>query len=81
MNPNQTPGTDPAKEEGWRGFAPVLGCGIGGCILPFLLLLFCLIVFNDAGGPLFWPIIAVPMALVGLLIGISIRARGKAKEE
>jgi hypothetical protein len=69
------------KTEDWRRFAPALGCGVGGCLIPFLLLIFCLAVLHDAGGPLFWPFIALPLGLLGLVIGLVIRSAVKAKDD
>jgi hypothetical protein len=54
---------------------PIIGCVTGGCLAPFLLFLFCSLVLRDTGGPLFWPIIAVPLGLIGLGIGLTSRSR------
>ena len=55
--------------------APLIGCGVGGCLLPCVLMLFFAIVYNDIGGPLFWPIIAIPLGALGWAIGQGIRDR------
>jgi len=55
--------------------APLIGCGVGGCLLPCVLMLFFAIVYNDIGGPLFWPVIAIPLGAIGSAIGQSIRDR------
>jgi hypothetical protein len=81
MSADQPPEADAARKEGWRGFAPVIGFGFGGCLIPFLLFLFCFGVLHDTGGPLFWPIIAAPMAIIGLVIGIVVRSSGKTEKE
>ena len=60
--------------------APLIGCGVGGCLLPILLFLFCVIVLKDAGGPLFWPIIAVPLGLIGLGVGYGVRSYKNRKK-
>ena len=41
--------------------------------MPFILFVICAVVFRDIGGPLFWPIIAVPLGLFGLAIGFALR--------
>ena len=51
---------------------PLIGCAVGGCLIPFLLSIFCLLVLKDIGGYLFWPFIAIPMALIGGVIGYGI---------
>ena len=48
--------------------AALIGCGLGGCLAPVVLFLACA-VFGDTGGPLFWPIVAVPLGLLGMMIG------------
>jgi hypothetical protein len=63
----------PKPKKGWQNFAPLLGCGVGGCFIPLLLFLFCGLFLHDTGGPLFWPMIAVPLAIIGLGIGVEIR--------
>lgn len=73
--------TDSSKTNGWRRAAPVLGCGVGGCLLPILFLLFCAAVFHDIGGPLFWPMLAMPLAVIGFLVGCGIRAKGRARKD
>ena len=63
--------------------AEVKGCLVGslsgGCLLPLILFLLCAAIFDDVGGPLFWPFIALPLGFVGgvagLLIGFWIRSR------
>lgn len=40
-------------------------------MIPFPLFLFWVGVLHDADGPLFWPIIAAPMAIVELVVGIA----------
>jgi len=65
----------PRKESAWREAAPYLGCSAGGCVVPFGLLMFCGYVLGDTGGPLFWPILAGFTGMLGLVIGLAIRAR------
>lgn len=57
------------KPSDRRRFAPLIGLVVGGCVIPVLLFVFCLVVLRDTGGPLFWPLIAVPMASIGLFVG------------
>ena len=52
---------------------PLVGCAVGGCLIPFLLFIFCLLVLNDVGGYLFWPFFAIPLALIGGVIGYVIK--------
>ncbi|MDQ8201353.1 hypothetical protein QEH56_24555, partial [Pelagicoccus enzymogenes] len=61
--------------NGWRRFSPLIGFGVGGCIIPSILFTFCLVVLRDIGGPLFWPIITLPMAGIGFLIGFGFRKK------
>jgi hypothetical protein len=46
-----------------------LGGVIGGCLIPLVLFLFAAVVLRDTGGPLFWPLIAIPFGLIGLAVG------------
>jgi len=81
MNQNsqsQPPSANP--ENGKIDSAPLIGCGVGGCLLPILLFLFCAIVLKDTGGPLFWPFIAVFLGLIGLGIGYGVRSHKKRKK-
>jgi hypothetical protein len=76
-DPYLPPGHDPGDEIKPRkagNAAPLIGCGLGGCLLPILLFLACAIA-GDTGGPLFWPIIAVPLGIMGLISGFQYRAR------
>ncbi len=54
-----------------------MGCGMGGCLLPILLFLTCAVFLGDTGGPLFWPIIAVPLGILGMVAGFIYRASKK----
>lgn len=47
----------------------LLGGVIGGCLIPLGLLLFAALVLRDTGGPLFWPLLAIPLGLIGLAVG------------
>ena len=66
--------TSVSEKGGWRKFAPVLGGCTGGCLIPFLLFIFCGVVLKDTGGPLIWPIVAVPLGLAGLIAGMVVAA-------
>ena len=44
------------------------GCLSGGCLLPFLFMILAIAV-GDFGGPLFWPLISVLGAMLGIAIG------------
>jgi hypothetical protein len=46
-----------------------VGGVIGGVLIPLALLLFAAVVLRDTGGPLFWPLIAIPLGLIGLSVG------------
>ena len=61
------------EEEKSVAFYASAGCVSGGCLLPFVLCVACGVLFGDIGGPLFWPIIAVPLGMVGMVIGMIIR--------
>jgi hypothetical protein len=65
----------PSKVEvkRWQRSAPALGCGVGGCLVPFLVLLVCACVFHDTGGPLFWPMFAGLCGILGLGAGLAIK--------
>lgn len=54
--------------------APVIGCVSGGCLLPILLFFVCAFFLGDTGGPLFWPFIAVPLGILGLIFGFVYRS-------
>ena len=54
--------------------APLVGCGLGGCLHPTLLFFGCAIFLGDTGGPLFWPIIAVPLGFIGMIGGFIYRS-------
>ena len=49
---------------------PAVGCGFGGCLLPTAGFLFCALILNDIGGPLFWPIIAGFSGFCGAFVGM-----------
>ena len=77
MNPYQPPehGDNPPMEARKAGqSAPVIGCVSGGCLLPILLFFACAIFLGDTGGPLIWPIFAVPLGIIGLIAGFIYRA-------
>jgi hypothetical protein len=44
------------------------GCLSGGCLLPLLFLVFA-IAAGDMGGPLFWPLISIVGAILGIVLG------------
>lgn len=46
-----------------------LGALIGGVLIPVALAICAAIALNDAGGPLFWPILIFLGAVIGLFIG------------
>lgn len=54
-----------------RNISPaLLGWGIGGCLIPTLIFLFCALVLHDTGGPLLWPLLSLFLGMLGLLIGV-----------
>jgi hypothetical protein len=60
---------------------PLIGCAVGGCLIPLLLFIFCLLVLKDIGGYLFWPFIAIPLALIGAGIGYGINLYKNRKKQ
>jgi len=44
------------------------GCLSGGCLLPLLFLILS-IAAGDPGGPLFWPLISILGAMLGIVLG------------
>src|SRR5688572_8878022 len=71
----------PAKEPKQRSgcIYGVVGAGIGGCLLPVVLFLFAGVALRDTGGPLFWPLIGIPLALTGLALGLWFHAEFRSK--
>jgi hypothetical protein len=57
-----------------------VGAGIGGCLLPAALFIIAGAVLRDTGGPLFWPLISVPLALIGLALGLWYHAEFRSKK-
>jgi uncharacterized membrane protein len=53
------------------------GAVSGGCLLP-VLLLFVAALLGDTGGPLFWPIFALFLAVLGGCIGTFIRRNNRS---
>ena len=45
----------------------------GGCLLPMVLLAI-VAALGDTGGPLFWPLITIPLALIGLAVGLFVHS-------
>lgn len=79
MNPYLPPEhgeNQPPIEEGRKAgqAAPLIGCVSGGCLLPILLFFACAFLLGDTGGPLIWPIVAVPLGIIGLIAGFIYRA-------
>ena len=52
-----------------RFAAPLLGCGLGGCLGP-ILLFFVGAFLGDTGGPLIWPMLAISLGVIGFVIGV-----------
>ena len=67
-SPNElTPEAGEKKQPWWKfGCAGAVG---GGCLLPFILMLIL-----GMGGPLFWPIMSIPLALFGVFVGTIVWA-------
>jgi len=62
-NPNSDNGE--TRHPWWKfGCAGALGAG---CLVPITLALLV-----GMGGPLFWPIMSIPLSLVGVLVGTMI---------
>lgn len=75
--PPASSGEDVGQEQKSNYTAPMLGCVSGGCLAPTVLFFACAIFLGDAGGPLFWPFIAVPLGVVGMVLGFIYRAMRK----
>jgi len=69
--------TEPKKRSRCR--YALLGAASGGCLLP-LILFFIAAVFGDTGGRLFWPLISIPLALIGLALGLWFHSEFRKKE-
>lgn len=54
------------------------GAAFGGCLLPTILL-FLAAASGDIGGPLFWPILAAFLGLIGMTVGLFVRRRFKSE--
>ena len=60
INPYEPPESDegrgverPDTERSKTGnAAPFVGCGVGGCLVPLLLFIACMVFLGDPGGPL-----------------------------
>ena len=79
-DPYRPPEHGPSDTRGRRrpGYAaPLLGCGLGGCLLPILLFIACAFFFGDTGGPLIWPIAAGLFGGIGLFLGFLYREMKK----
>jgi hypothetical protein len=50
-----------------------IGCAVGGIAIPIALLVVASC-FGDTGGPLLWPVLAVLLGGLGLLVGSIIGA-------
>lgn len=77
MNPYHPPehgDSQPIEPRKAGASAPLIGCATGGCLLPILLFFACAILLGDTGGPLIWPIFAVPLGIIGLIAGYIYRA-------
>jgi len=51
------------------------GCAIGGCLIPILLLIICVIFLGDIEGILIYPLIGFPMGLIGMAIGALTKSK------
>jgi hypothetical protein len=70
-NPPKSPPSpvEPKPRSRWSfGCAGAAG---GGCLVP-MVLFFIAAAMGDVGGPLFWPIICVPLALIGFATGMAV---------
>lgn len=59
--------------------APLIGFAGGGCLLPLILFVICAFQ-GDTGGPLFWPFIAIPLGLVGMIVGLVIQVVRRGRD-
>ena len=57
----------------------LIGAGAGGCLRPALLLGLAA-ALGDTGGPLFWPLISIPLALIGPAIGLFVHSEVKSED-
>jgi hypothetical protein len=67
----QSPENEPKQRSGC--FYAFLGAGTGGCLLPGVFFLIAT-ALGDIGGPLFWPLISIPLGLIGLAVGLWFHA-------
>ena len=77
LQQNRTPEKEPRKRSGC--FYALVGAAVGGCVLPAILFLIAA-ALGDTGGPLFWPLISIPLAAVGLAIGLWFHAEFKSNK-
>jgi hypothetical protein len=54
---------------------------IGGFVIPVILFIGAAVVLRDTGGPLFWPLISIPLGLIGLAIGWWAHAEFRKRKE
>lgn len=66
--PRQPPKEGHQSDAVWKGGC--LGAFGGGVVLPICFAVYAHFVLKDAGGLLFWPIMAILGAIVGLTLGI-----------
>ncbi|SHI48095.1 hypothetical protein SAMN02745181_0219 [Rubritalea squalenifaciens DSM 18772] len=74
-NPYEAPGTQEeavSKVKGKARNAPLVGCFSGGCLIPLVLFVICLIA-GDVGGPLVWPLFCIVFGVFGLILGFIYR--------
>lgn len=71
--PPESSGDVSRKVSEVSNLAPVIGCLSGGCLLPVILFFGCAYFLGDTGGLLFWPMIAVPLGLLGMIFGFVYR--------
>ena len=58
----------------------LLGCGLGGCIAPILLMGLAGLL-GGIGSPVFWPIIAFVCGVIGMFLGEAVGKKRRSKRE
>lgn len=62
-----------------RGFVGAfLGLIVGGFVVPFILALVTSLILNDLGGPFFWVLIALPLGILGSIVGARLLCSANA---
>ena len=79
VDPYLTPKSKPSElppSPKTANSAPLIGCGVGGCLIPMLLLILSVFLrySGDAGGILFLPFLCISLGSIGLILGLIYKA-------